>query len=93
MLVLSRKVRESVTLLGPGLPEAGVVVEVTRVAGGAVRLGFHAPRSIQVVRTELLALLPPVVPAGETVELDRLADDGAPPPVAEAACHVRARSR
>ena len=49
MLVLSRKEDQKIIF-----PNLGISVEVTRVKGRSVRLGVEAPRSIKVVRGELL---------------------------------------
>ena len=49
MLVLSRKEDQKIIF-----PSLGISVEVTRVKGHSVRLGIEAPRSIKVVRGELL---------------------------------------
>ena len=49
MLVLSRKEDQKIIF-----PNLGISVEVTRVKGNSVRLGIDAPRSIKVVRGELL---------------------------------------
>lgn len=48
MLVLSRRVGESVTIDG------GVVVTVLEVRSDGVRIGIDAPRSVKVHRSELL---------------------------------------
>lgn len=48
MLVLSRKLNESLTLDG------GIVVTVCRIEAGKVRIGITAPRHIGVLRTELI---------------------------------------
>ena len=50
MLVLSRKEDQKIIF-----PNLGISVEVTRVKGNNVRLGIDAPRSIKVVRGELVA--------------------------------------
>ena len=47
MLVLSRKVGESVVIGG------GIVVRVLAVAGGRIRLGVEAPAAVPVSRSEL----------------------------------------
>jgi carbon storage regulator len=65
MLVLSRRVNETVVF--PGL---GITVRVVRIKGGAVRLGIETPRGVAVLREELLnttavpcpAPSPPVAP-------------------------------
>ncbi|MCL4120064.1 UNVERIFIED_CONTAM: hypothetical protein GTU68_011765 [Idotea baltica] len=49
MLVLSRKEDQKIIF-----PNLGISVEVVRVKGQTVRLGVEAPRSIKVVRSELL---------------------------------------
>jgi carbon storage regulator len=51
MLVLSRRVGESVTI------GDDVVVTVLEVRGDVVRVGIDAPRSVAVHRTELLVQL------------------------------------
>ena len=48
MLVLSRKVGESIVL-----PECGVTVTVVAVQGDKVRLGFTAPSSVTIHREEI----------------------------------------
>ncbi len=48
MLVLTRKVGERIQI-GPN-----VVVTVTEVAGGQVRLGIDAPKEVAIVRGELV---------------------------------------
>ena len=48
MLVLSRKTGESIQI------DENIFVTVTEVKGGRVRLSIEAPRSIRVVRKELL---------------------------------------
>lgn len=58
MLVLSRKVGESIQLeLDPREIKGGealsITVTVVRVDGG-VRLGFDAPQEVRIARTELL---------------------------------------
>jgi len=47
MLVLSRKVGESVVIDG------GIVVRVLSAEGGRIRLGFEAPAEVAVRRSEL----------------------------------------
>ena len=48
MLVLSRKVGERI-LIGDD-----IAITVVRVAQGAVRIGIEAPRSLEVLREEIL---------------------------------------
>ena len=59
MLVLTRRLNESIVL--PGL---GVTVRVPAVQGGCVRLGIEAPREIVVLRDELVVKPAAVVTAG-----------------------------
>lgn len=47
MLVVSRKLNEGVRI-GPNC-----IVKVVEIRGGEVRLGFEAPESVRVLRTEL----------------------------------------
>jgi carbon storage regulator len=51
MLVLSRKIGESVRIGG------GVSVTVVKISGGGVRLGINAPEGVEIVREELLRAL------------------------------------
>lgn len=48
MLVLSRKKEEEIHIGG------GVVVRVIAIAGDRVKLGLTAPKSVNIVRAELL---------------------------------------
>jgi carbon storage regulator len=52
MLVLSRKLGESIVIGGE------VVVTVRQLRNGQVRLSVEAPRSVQVLRQELLSSQP-----------------------------------
>jgi carbon storage regulator CsrA len=56
MLVLSRGEKESVMIYpdGPGGPT--IIVTVTEIDRGKVRLGFSAPRDMAIVRAELVAV-------------------------------------
>lgn len=51
MLVLSRKVGEQITI------GEGVVVTITSLRGGVVKLGITAPREVRVMRTEIEGVL------------------------------------
>ena len=52
MLVLTRKVDESLTLT---LPDGSVIViTLTEVRGDNVRIGIDAPRDVTVLRSELI---------------------------------------
>jgi carbon storage regulator len=57
MLVLSRKVGESIVI-------GGVVVTVLALSGGKLRLGVKAPPEVSILRSELLAGSAP--PDGKT---------------------------
>lgn len=57
MLVLSRKIGEEVVI------GDDIRVRVLSVQGNQVRLGFVAPRSVQIHRQELLVDLQPSKPA------------------------------
>jgi len=50
MLVLSRWPKQSIILKGTGI----TILKLLRVKGQFVRLGFHAPDSIKIYRSELL---------------------------------------
>lgn len=47
MLVLTRREKEQIVVAD------GIVITVVRIAGGRVRLGIDAPRSVRVMRREL----------------------------------------
>ena len=47
MLVLTRKVNESVAISG------GIVIKVTKIQGNSVRLGIVAPMETKILRVEL----------------------------------------
>ncbi len=49
MLVLSRKIGESIQIAG------GIRVTVTEVRGGRVRLSIEAPADVRVLRKEIVA--------------------------------------
>ncbi len=57
MLVLSRKIGESIQIAG------GIRVTVTEVRGGRVRLSIEAPDSIRVLRKEIADVANPAKPA------------------------------
>ncbi len=56
MLVLSRKPNETIRLTIPENLPPGTVIEITAidVRSNTVRLGLTAPRSVQIVRAELV---------------------------------------
>jgi carbon storage regulator len=62
MLVLSRKTGESIQI------DDDIFVTVAEVKGGRVRLSFDAPRSIRIVRKEVLERDFP--PSPQTITLD-----------------------
>jgi carbon storage regulator len=47
MLVLSRKINESIVINGK------IIVTVTEIRGNKVRLGFDAPRAVTIHRSEV----------------------------------------
>ena len=51
MLVLSRKPGQAVEI------EGGITVTLVEVEGGRVRLGFDAPASVRILRSELASFL------------------------------------
>lgn len=53
MLVLTRKVDQSIEIDG------GIIVQVIKLKGNAVRLGIQAPDDVQIVRSELKEWTPP----------------------------------
>jgi carbon storage regulator len=70
MLVLSRKMNESVIIDG------GIRVMVVGVRGNQVRLGFEAPHGVRIFREELCA---PSHVAGEGSTMPASADDSESP--------------
>lgn len=66
MLVLTRRPQDSITLTG------GIVVHILDIRGDVVRIGIDAPKSINIVRTELL----PIELGQNVVEYDRTLDCG-----------------
>lgn len=52
MLVLSRKVDESIVL-----PDLGITIKVVSLGNGRVRLGIEAPREVTVLRSEIAEAL------------------------------------
>jgi carbon storage regulator len=63
MLVLSRKVGESISI------GTEVIIRIIRVSGNQVRVGIDAPSWVRLVRSELQA--PRNTPTAETHCLDR----------------------
>lgn len=53
MLVLSRKLNESIVLGGPEGAQQHVTIKVIEIRGGSVRLGFDAPPEVRILRTEV----------------------------------------
>ncbi len=62
MLVLSRKIGESIQIAG------GIRVTVTEVRGGRVRLSIEAPDSIRVLRKEIADAPSPTEPTPGHIE-------------------------
>ncbi len=54
MLVLSRKIKESITLQAQ---EGTITISIKNIKGQQVKIGIDAPWSINVARTELLEAL------------------------------------
>ena len=53
MLVLSRRIQESVVVGGTGASERNCIVTVLGITGAKVRLGFEVPADIPVHRLEV----------------------------------------
>jgi carbon storage regulator CsrA len=54
MLVLSRRLNESVTLTDHATGKVIGIVVVSKIDHNQVRIGFELPRDIDVMRTELI---------------------------------------
>lgn len=54
MLVLNRKLGERIIIGGGTLGHPEIVITVTEIGSGRVKLGIDAPRDVPVVREELL---------------------------------------
>lgn len=65
MLVLSRKIGESIQIAG------GIRVTVTEVRGGRVRLSIEAPLDVRVLRKEIVAAGAKVPEPGQPSETER----------------------
>lgn len=52
MLILARKLDQEIEIQAPDMTT--IIVRVTEINGGAVRLGFAAPPSVRILRRELL---------------------------------------
>ena len=55
MLVLTRKIDQSITLGDPAGAEEAIEITVVEIRGGEVRLGIKAPRDVTVHRKEVWA--------------------------------------
>lgn len=53
MLVLTRKLEESVVVGGDEMPQPMLTITVLDIAGGKVRLGFQADPAVQIHRMEV----------------------------------------
>lgn len=58
MLVLTRRVGDgdSIVIGDPSSEGEAITVQLLEVRGGEVRIGIHAPKSVQVHRAEIWAL-------------------------------------
>ena len=81
MLVLSRKISESIQIGND------IVIVVTQIAGGKVKLGIQAPAHVRILRGELTqsptvaptVTMPSAVAEAEEVEHEELLADEEPP--------------
>lgn len=73
MLVLSRKVGESV-LLDSALLESGIEIKITEVSGDRVKIGITAPANIKVYREELYATIQENQTAAKAATIDEVKD-------------------
>jgi carbon storage regulator CsrA len=54
MLVLTRKVDETIIVGNPADPSSLVAIRLFEITGTRVRIGLHAPKHAQILRFELL---------------------------------------
>lgn len=73
MLVLSRKIGESV-LLDAALLESGIEIKVTEISGDRVKIGITAPANIKVYREELYATIQENQTAAKATAIDEVKD-------------------
>lgn len=73
MLVLSRKIGESV-LLDAALLESGIEIKVTEISGDRVKIGITAPANIKVYREELYATIQENQTAAKAAAIDEVKD-------------------
>lgn len=57
MLVLTRKLGQSITIGDPTSPEAAIEVKITEIKGDQVHLGIQAPKDVAVHRKEIWELV------------------------------------
>jgi carbon storage regulator len=63
VLVLSRRLNESIVL-----PASGITIQVVAIRAGQVRLGIKAPADVPVMREELLDQSPAPAPSSRNAE-------------------------
>ncbi len=73
MLVLSRKIGESV-LLDSTLLESGIEIKITEISGDRVKIGITAPANIKVYREELYATIQENQTAAKAAAIDEVKD-------------------
>lgn len=73
MLVITRRIRESVIITGPDGTET--ILHILGIAGNQVRLGFDAPRSVRILRDDIVSAVPREVRDGNTTPRRRNHED------------------